>query len=410
MNFKKIIPKKLLVLFLFFGTIITGSLFAQNNSVATLPGDHGRWIGTIEGSMVDEQGSGLVYEFVFKEDGNVDVTKHMTVRKLEQSFTWKMEGADIVITGDGSGPIGELSGRTITYIDKTRFEFKHTDGVADVEIRKSKPFWSWMHLLFLLVVLMVGNEVSRYFKIAPYILYFVLPIVLIPHWLNAGFDGWFRWIKLYSAVAGGVFFTLYRFNGIDGKKWAKFVVMLILGINIAEAVMQDFSQPNLPNIINAIAGVLCIFTMSRWMGIKRDEQKPHDMLWPGMTTLWILAYDIWNITFVYINFPNTVALSFIVLLAPTVAAIWIKKGTYLQARAYTLAIYMMYLFTFKSFADNSLGLTFVIPLPRSENFVLTLAIISLLFNLVYFILHYRWRLTKKAPANIEVGQNESVLV
>ena len=394
---------------LLISILFSGALFAQNSGGSTLPGNHGRWIGTLEGSMVDEQGSGLVYEFQFNENGNVDVVKHMTVRKLEQSFTWAMQGQDIVISGDAGGAIGELAGRTIAYIDDTRYEFKHVDGETDVEIRKSKPLWSWLHLIFLLIILMVGNELSRYVKPVAYLLYFILPFALIPLWLNAGFDGWFRWIKLYSAVAGGLFFTIYRFHGIDTKTWAKFVVMLILGINIAEAVLQDFSQPNTANIINAVAGVLCILTMSRWMGIKKDEQKPHDMLWPGMTTLWILAYDIWNITFVYINFPNTVAFSFIVLLAPTIAAIWIKKGTYLQARAYTLAIYMMYLFSFKNFADNSLGLTFVVPIPRSESLVMWAAIFSLLFNLVYFILHYRWRLTKKAPANLEVGQSESVL-
>ncbi|RPA69002.1 hypothetical protein EF405_04075 [Cyclobacteriaceae bacterium YHN15] len=394
---------------MFLGLFI--AFFAQysQTSANSLPGDHGKWIGTLEGSMVDEQGSGLVYEFNFSEDGTVDLTKHMTVRTVKQSFSWQMVGNDIQLSGDSNGPIGELADRTISYIDDSKFEFKHVDGLTNVEIRKSKPFWSWMHLLFLLVVLMVGNELSRYFKIAPYILYFILPIVLIPHWLNAGFDGWFRWIKLYSAVAGGVFFTIFRFNGIDTKTWAKFVVMLILGINIAEAVLQDFTQPNTANLINAIAGVLCILTMSRWMGIKRDEQKPHDMLWPGMTTLWILAYDIWNVVFVYINFPNTVAFTFIVLLAPTIAAIWIKKGTYLQARAYTLAIYMMYLFSFKSFADNNLGMTFVVPLPRSESLVMAAAIFSLLFNVFYFVMHYRWRFTGKAPQNMEVGQNESVL-
>lgn len=386
--------------------VLAGIPLAQAQS---LPGDHGRWIGTLEGSMVDSQGSGLVYDFQFKEDGTVDIEKSMTVRKLKQTFNWSMEGSNIVLSGDASGPIGELSDRTITYIDDTRYEFKHVDGETDVEIRKSKPFWSWMHLVFLFIILMVGNEISRYYKGVSYLLYFILPIVLIPHWMKAGFDGWFRWIKLYSAVAGSVFTTFFRFHNIDGKTWAKFVVMLILAINIAEAVLQDFSQPDLPNIINGIAGVLCMVTISRWKGVKKDEQKPHDMLWPGMTTFWILAYDVWNITFVYINFPNTVAFSFIVLLAPTVAAIWIKKGTYLQARAFTLAIYMMYLFSFKAFADNSLGLTFVIPMPRSENLVLIMALVSLAFNVVYFVLHYRWRFTGKAPANLEVGQSESVL-
>lgn len=399
---RRVFQVLLVALIAFMGTL--DSVFAQG-----LPGDHGRWIGTLEGSMVDSQGSGLVYDFQFKEDGTVDVEKSLTVSKLKQTFNWTMDGENIVLSGDASGPIGELSDRTINYIDETRYEFKHVDGITDVEIRKSKPFWSWMHLVFLFVVLMVGNELSRYYKGVSYLLYFILPIALIPHWMKAGFDGWFRWIKLYSAVAGSVFTMIFRFHNIDGKTWAKFVVMLILAINIAEAVLQDFSQPDLPNLINGIAGVLCMITISRWKGVKRDEQKPHDMLWPGMTTFWILAYDIWNITFVYINFPNTVAFSFIVLLAPTVAAIWIKKGTYLQARAFTLAIYMMYLFSFKAFADNSLGLTFVIPMPRSEGLVMAMALVSLAMNVVYFVLHYRWRFTGKAPSNIEVGQSESVL-
>lgn len=383
--------------------------FSSIGMAQDLPGEHDRWIGTIEGSMVDDQGSGLVYDFHFSDDGTVTVEKSMTVRKLIQTFDWTYDGQNVVLSGDASGAIGELSNSELRYIDETRYEFIHVDGISKIELRRSKPLYSWLHLLLLFVILMVGNELSRYYRGVSYLLYFILPFAMIPLWLKAGFDGWFRWIKLYSAIAGGLFFTIFRYHNIDTKKWAKFVVMAILGINIAEAVMQDFSQPDLPNIINAVAGVLCIVTMSRWMGIMKDPSKPHDMLWPGMTTGWILAYDIWNIVFVYINFPNTVAFSFVVLLAPTLAAIYIKKGTYLQARAFTLAIYMMYLFTLKNFADNSLGLSFVIPLPRNENIVMGLALFSLAFNLVYFILHFRWRFTGKAPANIEVGQSESVL-
>jgi zona occludens toxin (predicted ATPase) len=54
-------------------------------------------------------------------------------------------------------------------------------------------------------------------------------------------------------------------------------------------------------------------------------------------------------------------------------------------------------------------LTFVIPMPRSETLVLVMALVSLAFNVVYFVLHYRWKYTGKAPANLEVGQSESVL-
>lgn len=94
--------------------LIAISLLGTPVEAQGLPGDHGKWIGTLEGSMVDEQGSGLVYEFDFNEDGTVYLTKHMTVRKVEQSFTWKMVGNDIQLSGDSSGPIGELAERTIS--------------------------------------------------------------------------------------------------------------------------------------------------------------------------------------------------------------------------------------------------------------------------------------------------------
>jgi hypothetical protein len=394
------------ILFIFTG--IFGGSFAQDGTSVSLPSDHGRWIGTLEGSEVDSRGSGLVYEFVFNADGTVAVEKSMTVRKLEQSFNWTYEGKNIALTGDSGGPISELAGATLNFITEKNFEIK-TQGGTDVEIRKSKPWLSWLHLLFFFVLLMAGNELSRYSKVASYVLYFIIPIVFIPLWLNAPFDGWFRWIKLYSAVAGSVIFTIFRFHGVDKNKWWKFAVMAILAINIAEAVMQDWSQPDLANKLNAFAGVLNIVTISRWMTIKRDESKPHDMLWPGMTTFWILAYDLWNFVFSYLNFPNTVAISFVVLLAPTIAAMFIKKGTWLQARAFTLAIYFIYLFTFKGWADNNLDVSLTVVLPRSEGLAMGLAIASLVVNVIYFALHYYWRATGKAPKNLEVGQSESVI-
>lgn len=389
-------------------SLITVCLVPSLVKAESLPADHHRWTGTLEGSIVDDAGSGLVYDLVFKNDGTLDVDKLTTTNKVQQTFTWNYDGDDIQLKGDANGSIPEMKNARLTKVKDTRY-ILHLDTGVDVEVRRNKSLFTWLHLLFLFIVLMVTNELSRYFKVTAYLFYFVLPIVLIPLWLNAGFDGWFRWIKLYSAVAGGVLFTLFRFNGIDKSTAVKFAVMAVLGINIAEAVLQDFTQPALASQINAAAGILTIITMSRWKGIKRDESKPHDMLWPGMTTGWILAYDIWNIVFVYLNFPNTVGFSIIVLLAPTIAAVYIKKGTYLQARAYTLAIYMMYIFTLRRFGNETLDLSFTVVLPRSENISMGLALFSLAFALGYAILHFRWRITGKAPARIEVGQNESVI-
>ena len=393
---------------LFYLIVFSFVIITSNNVLAqNLPRDHSRWIGDIEGAAVDEQQSGLVYEFKFHENGKVTVYKHMTVRKLEQTFDWEMAGSDIKLTGDDNGPIGELASKTITYVDDTRFAFKYVDGETDIEIKKSKPFISWLHVAFLFALMFFGNELARRYKVAPYLIFFILPIILTPIWLDSGL-GWFRITKVYSALAAAIVFTLYRFNfGLNKFKWMGAVIAAVLAINIFEAVMQDWSQPDLPNMLNAFAGFLNIITIYHWSTIKTDPKKPNDMIWPGMTIGWIIAYDIWNIVFVYLNFPNTVFYTAIaVISAPTIAAIWIKKGTWMQARAYTLAIYMMYICTSYMF---DLDITFTEPLPRSEGIAWVLVGLSVAVNVIYAFFHFRYRFTGKAPQNLEVGQHESVI-
>lgn len=387
--------------------VLMVALFASTIAQAQdLPQDHSRWIGDIEGLMVDEQASALVYELRFSETGSVDVSKHTKNDKLTQSFDWEQDGADISIIGDANGPVGEMSGQTLTKTGE-RFTFKHTDGVTDVELKKSVWTISWLNIAFLFVLLFVGNEVARHYKVAPYLIFFILPIILTPLWLDSDL-GWFRIVKVYSALAGAIFFTLFRFNfGLKNMGWAKVAVALILAVNIFEACFQDWSQPSLANKLNAFAGILNLVTIYLWTTIKTDENKPNDMLWPGMTIGWILAYDIWNVTFVYLNFPNTVAYTlFAVLMAPTLAALFIKKGTWMQARAYTLAIYMMYICSTAAF---DFDVTLIEPLPRNMTIVWILVSASVAINVGYALLHFRYRFTGKAPAKIQVGQSQSVI-
>ena len=401
---KPLVTKMSFTLLAVFSLIGLGN---NNAMAADLPGGHDRWIGDIEGEVVDAQDSAVVYEFRFSEGGTVLVLKHMTVRKLIQTFDWEMSGADVRITGNASGPIGELAGQTLQGVDDKRFTFKWVDGKTDIEIKRSKQLISWLHIAGLFLLLFIGNEVARRYKVAPYILFIILPIVLTPIWLDSGL-GWFRIAKVYSALAIAVFITLYRFNfDLNKKPWALTVIAAMLAINIFEAVTQDLSQPDLANKWNAFAGFLNITTIYLWSTIKTDENKPHDMLWPGMTIGWIIAYDIWNVAFVYINFPNTVSYTlWAVLLAPTLAAIFIKKGTWLQARAYTLSLYMMYIVTREVF---DFDITLTEPLARSEGLVWVMVGLSVGANVIYTALHFRYRFMNKAPKYLEVGQNKSVI-
>ncbi|NFI96156.1 hypothetical protein FC961_17640, partial [Clostridium botulinum] len=85
--------------------------------------------------------------------------------------------------------------------------------------------------------------------------------------------------------------------------------------------------------------------------ISKDKVK--DMLWPDMIWLWITAYDLWNFAYTY----NCIAdhsfyCGLALLLSCTIPAFFIKKGAWLQHRAQTLALWIMFVMTVPMFADR----------------------------------------------------------
>jgi hypothetical protein len=371
---------------------IAPTVFAGNTNT-----DLGKWQTNVQGGA----GKGDTYlELNFNNDGTVKIKKQATgINDQEDNATWKITGDELSINGK---IIKDFNGKKIIKADKGTYKWVPEGEATQVNVTKIEKGLSIVHFLMLLIVLILVNELCRRVKYAGYILFLAGPIILLPVWLNSDITMWFRWVKLYSAaLLGGGFFTLVRFTKIGEKKWAKWAVAAVLCLNILEACIQDFSCGYLPNTLNAIAGILNIIVLSRWLFIGPDNSKEKDMLWPGMTTFWIIVYDIWNITFVYLNVPGHTSHHIMVLLACTLPAIFIKKGTWLQARGYTLGAWMMYFFTFSNFVDRM-----DIMLPRNKTIMMTMAILSISGNIIYAILHFTWKYTGKAPKNIEVGQNE----
>lgn len=93
--------------------------------------------------------------------------------------------------------------------------------------------------------------------------------------------------------------------------------------------------------------------MTGWWGIYQSKKKD-DMLWPDMTWVFIVAYDIWNFEYTYLNLPtHSWYCGFALLLAPTFAAMFWNKGGWIQNRANTLATWCMFAQVFPVFMDNS---------------------------------------------------------
>ena len=193
-------------------------------------------------------------------------------------------------------------------------------------------------------------------------------------------NGWFHYAKLYASAAGCIGFMWLKYKTGPGKKeWAKYFPFVIVAINILIAVASDFESAikgsialaqtgsrwwlssegvwlygGWWNIANGLAGIINIFCMTGWCALYTSKNK-HDMLWPDMTWVFILAYDVWNFEYTYLNLPtHSWYCGFALLLAPTVAAMFWNKGGWIQNRANTLATWCMFAQVFPMFQDASI--------------------------------------------------------
>jgi len=236
--------------------------------------------------------------------------------------------------------------------------------------------------LCVFVSLFVANEVSRRLKWVGFSCFVVLPIVLTVLWLtvlaDTSYMDWFHLAKVYSSTAGCIgFWCIRHVKKLKNNKIALCFPPLILAINILEACSRDFQVSGYTtpvmeylnnqvqyyiggswNVMNGIAGLLNIITITGWFGIvirkKTEKDGSRDMLWPDMLWFWVVAYDLWNFAYTYNCLPTHAwYCGFALLLAPTICSFTIGKGAWLQHRAQTLALWCMFAQTFPSFQDAS---------------------------------------------------------
>lgn len=271
------------------------------------------------------------------------------------------------------------------------------------------PGWNgWVILLIVTFALIAFNEFGRTTKWGGILLFIVVPIILtISVWPKTAAPGneygtgtWFNWVKTYSALAGVIGFMAIRYiPSLAKRKYILIFPAAILAINILEACIRDFQVYSYGlweggyvenlwtmsgpwNIMNGIAGILNILTICGWFGIVISRSKTKDMIWPDMIWAWIIAYDLWNFAYTYNcisdhSFYCGVAL----LLSCTIPAFFIVKGAWLQHRASTLALWIMFVMTVPQFADK------IAPVPTTHNpkafFIVSL--VALLSNVALFV-------------------------
>ena len=197
--------------------------------------------------------------------------------------------------------------------------------------------------LMVFVGLILANEFARRTKWGGIACFLVLPagltIYFISIYVGAAMgaqwalnnptyvymNSWFHYFKLYAATLGCIGFMMLKYKWSIGKTdWFKVFPFLIVAANILIAVVSDFESGikgalspdgwwlSSENVwlyggwwdwLNGAAGIINIFCMTGWWGIYASKDKK-DMLWPDMIWLYILAYDVWNFQYTYLNLPT----------------------------------------------------------------------------------------------------------
>lgn len=275
--------------------------------------------------------------------------------------------------------------------------------------------FQWVGWVIVFVGLILMNEFARRTKAGGIICFLVIPAILTVYFIAISvsaasgaqwalnnptytdMNSWFHYAKLYAATIGCIGFMAlkYRWGKIGKSHWFKAFPFVIVAINILIAVVSDFESAvrafgttwvstegvtlygGWHNVFNGIAGIINIFCMTGWWGIYVSKKK-QDMLWPDMTWVFILAYDLWNFCYTYNCLPtHSWYCGLALLLAPTVTnAIW-NKGGWIQNRAYTLAIWCMFCQVCPMFANDSV---FAVNSVNNPDINLVISVIALVAN------------------------------
>lgn len=267
------------------------------------------------------------------------------------------------------------------------------------------PWYSWVAWLVVLGALIGLNEVTRRWKWAGLAFFVALPVILTifvwPITAGAGSSTgtWFHWVKVYSALAGCLGFMAIRYiPKLAANRWVLIFPAAILAINIAEACIRDFQVGAMNangmvdgvfmvsgpwNYLNGIAGLINLVTICGWFGIFISKDSSKDMIWPDMLWFWIIAYDLWNFAYVY-NCVGDHAFyaGAALLISCTIPAFFIKKGAWLQHRASTLALWMMFTMAVPGFVTAS---QFSVSASHNPAALMTVSVISLAANVAVLV-------------------------
>lgn len=284
-------------------------------------------------------------------------------------------------------------------------------------------WWDYAMLLIVTAALALTAWWAQRSKIAVALVFVIAPVLLTIFWWPYSTEGtasagWFPIVKQYSALAGSLsLVALQYFKKLRYTYWYLCIPPAILAINILEAVIRDFQCAGIHgvdptqgmvtwggpwNYMNGIAGILNLLAISGWIGIFVANNKSRAIIWGDLTIWWIIAYDLWNLAYVYNCLADRAWYSGIALLASCTIPVLFKwgKGAWIQYRAYTLTLWSAIVLTFPHFMQDSM---FAHRSAHNPTALLLISGLSLAANIAVFAWHiYRIVKRRRNPLTQEV--------
>ena len=376
----------------------TGTAAVEAPEIARIGGE---WVViTVGQGKSGEKVASSWYLLRFRDDGTARLLWATPAHYARERVHYSQQGNVVTIAGSVEAP--QINGVPFTLgADNSMVvSIPGLGGGDHLSFTHRGSVWPYVHWLLIFVGLTLAYLAWRRWKWFTPIVVGAGVVVLSVYWANVLDDmPMFRWVKNYTLVFTIWIFWTARHTSLTRYVWMRFLCAAILGLNIFEACKVDYLTGYLPNILNGSAGIFSILAMTRWMGIGPNRQPTKDLIWAGQPHLWIICYDIWNITFSYLNFNEYTSNSIALNVVATLLALWIA-GTWVSTRGVTLGLFYLYLFTFNVFVMEK---SFV-PVPINNTSALVIGSISFAANFVLCALVWRWKIFKKGPVWPSFGQ------
>lgn len=248
-----------------------------------------------------------------------------------------------------------------------------------------------MLITFLITFIMIipTYEIFRRYKKFTALFFLLAPLLLTGIWMKQEGMDWFKWTKVYSAALGTLLINLSRYNKYSKNKKLFSIIYIVLGINILEAVINDMTHLDIPSLINIFIGSCLILSLlEKPSNLSVSRGKIRDFLAPNLNITWIFCYNIWNWVYIYGEYPEVAMRHIFVLTFPLIIELF-RRGSWLQARAFTLTTYLIISFTFPSYLGR-----FFTPMIYNEEIALGLVLVNLFILALYKVFRYSTGVTK----------------